>query len=228
MESQLGSGSTFTVQVPMRYEQSVELSLKSESAIVAAQADTASLPVLVLEDKAEMMMMYRSYLKNSGYQLIPASTIREAQEVLERIRPSVIVLDLVLRSEDSWKVSAEIKHEARTRDIPVMIASTIEDQAKAFHLGADEYLLKPVERKALLERLQALTAAAQPTRILIIDDEERDRYLLKQQFRESRVLIQEASSGAEGIREAATGRPHAIILDLSMPGTEPGLQRLRF
>ncbi len=218
VESQLGIGSTFTVRLPTRYEQSAELSLKSEAAVVAAQADTGSLPVLVLEDKAEMMMMYRSYLKNSGYQLIPASTIREAQEVLERIRPSVIVLDLVLRSEDSWRFLAEIKHEARTRDIPVMIASTIEDQAKAFHLGADEYLLKPVERTALLERLGALTAAAQPTRILIIDDEERDRYLLKQQFRESRVLIQEASDGAEGIREAAAGKPHAIILDLSMPG----------
>jgi CheY-like chemotaxis protein len=202
----------------MRYEESVELSLKSESAIVAAQADTQTLPVLVLEDKAEMMMMYRSYLKNSGYQPIPASTVREAREVLERIRPSVIILDLVLRSEDTWRFLAELKQESRTRDIPVIIASTIEDQAKAFHLGADEYLLKPVERMALLERLGELTRAAQLTRILIIDDEESDRYFLKQQFRESKVLIQEASDGAEGIREAAKERPHAIILDLSMPG----------
>ncbi len=218
VESQLGIGSTFTVQLPMRYEQSSELSLKSESAIAVAQADAGSLPVLVLEDKTEMMMMYRSYLKNSEYQLIPASTVREAQEVLERIRPCVIILDLVLRSEDSWKFLAELKQEARTRDIPVVIASTIEDQAKAFHLGADEYLLKPVERVALLERLGELTRAAQLTRILIIDDEESDRYFLKQQFRESRVLIREASDGAEGIREAAKERPHAIILDLSMPG----------
>ena len=128
--------------------------LASESAVVAAEADTGSLPVLVLEDKVEMMMMYRSYLKNSGFQLIPASTIRDAQEVLERIRPKAIILDLILRAEDSWKFLAGLKQDARTRDIPVMIASTIEDQAKAFHLGADEYLLKPVERTALLERLR--------------------------------------------------------------------------
>ena len=109
--------------------------------------------MLVLEDKVEMMMMYRSYLKNSGFQLIPASTIREAQEVLERIRPSVIILDLVLRAEDSWRFLAELKQDARTRDIPVIIASTIEDQAKAFHLGADEYLLKPVERTRLARKI---------------------------------------------------------------------------
>jgi signal transduction histidine kinase/DNA-binding response OmpR family regulator len=216
VQSLLGMGSRFTVQIPLRYEQKVELNLGSESAIAAAE-ETGSLPVLVLEDRAEMMMMYRSYLKNSGFQLIPAYTVREAQDVLERLRPRVIILDVVLRSEDSWRFLAGLKQDVRTRDIPIVISSTIEDQAKAFHLGADEYLSKPVERAALLERLTVLTAAARSTRILIIDDEERDRYLLKQQFRESGVVIQETSSGIDGIREAAKERPNAIILDLSMP-----------
>jgi signal transduction histidine kinase/DNA-binding response OmpR family regulator len=217
VESRSGTGSTFTVQLPLIFEQRVELSLVSESAIAAAE-DAGGKPVLVLEDKVEMMMMYRSYLKNSEFQLLPASTIRDAQEVLERIRPSVIILDVVLRAEDSWRFLADLKQDVRTRDIPVMIASTIEDQAKAFHLGADEYLLKPVERAPMLERLRALTAASHPARILIIDDEDRDRYLLKQQLRESGLVIQEASDGAEGLREAAKENPNAIILDLTMPG----------
>ncbi len=215
VESKPGAGSTFSVQIPVRYEQPTEMGLQSESALATIAADPASLPVLVLEDKIEMMMMYRSYLKNSGFHLIPASTIRAAREILEEIRPRVIILDVVLRSEDSWRLLAEIKTNPRTRDIPVVIASTIEDQAKAFHLGADDYLLKPVERVSLLERLNELTGAK---RILIIDDDERDRYLLKQHLRESDLVIQEVSDGAEGIREAAKERPNAIILDLSMPG----------
>src|SRR5580698_8713583 len=157
VQSQAGVGSAFTVQLPLRYEQSVDLSLESESAIAAAE-DSGSMPILVLEDKLEMMMMYRSYLKNTGFQLIPASTVREAQEVLERLRPRVMILDVVLRSEDSWRFLADLKKDARTRDIPVVIASTIEDQAKAFHLGADDYLLKPVERAPLMESLEQLTA----------------------------------------------------------------------
>jgi signal transduction histidine kinase/DNA-binding response OmpR family regulator len=216
VQSQAGVGSAFTVQLPLRYEQSVDLSLESESAIAAAE-DSGSMPILVLEDKLEMMMMYRSYLKNTGFQLIPASTVREAQEVLERLRPRVMILDVVLRSEDSWRFLADLKKDARTRDIPVVIASTIEDQAKAFHLGADDYLLKPVERAPLMESLEQLTAP-RLARILIVDDEERDRYLLKQYFRELGVVIQEASGGAEGLREAAREAPDAIILDLSMPG----------
>ena len=218
VESQVGIGSKFMVQIPLRYEQRTELGSMSESAIATVVGDASSIPVLVVEDKVEMMMMYRSYLKNSGFDLIPASTIREAEEVLERILPRVIVLDVVLRAEESWRLLVDLKRDVRTREIPVMIASTIEDQAKAFHLGADEYLLKPLERAALLERLKGLTARARNVRILIIDDEERDRYLLKQNFRESDFVIQEVSSGLEGIREAAKDGPDAIILDLTMPG----------
>jgi len=215
--SQPGFGSTFSVQLPLRLEESRQAKLESESAIIAAQADTQSVPVLVLEDKVEMMMMYRSYLKNSGFQLIPASTIREAQEAMERIRPSVIVLDVVLRAEDSWRFLAGLKQEDRTRDIPVMISSTIEDQAKAFHLGADDYILKPVEKNQLLEKLSRLTGPRPAMRILLIDDDERDRYLLKQQFRQSTVILREVSAGIEGILEARKERPDAIILDLTMP-----------
>jgi CheY-like chemotaxis protein len=149
--------------------------------------------------------------------MIFARTIRQAQEVLERIRPRAIILDIVLRSEDSWRFLADLKRDANTQDIPVIVASTVEDQAKAFHLGADQYLLKPVERVPLLEHLQALTGTSLLPRILIIDDEKRDRYVLKQQLGESGLIVQEASNGSDGIR-AAKYRPNVIILDLTMPG----------
>ncbi|MGA2113793.1 MAG: ATP-binding protein [Bryobacteraceae bacterium] len=217
VQSQLGIGSTFTARIPLRYEERVELNQASESAIAAVAANPARIPILVVDDKDEMQMMYRSYLKNSGYDMIFARTIRQAQEVLERIRPRAIILDIVLRSEDSWRFLADLKRDANTQDIPVIVASTVEDQAKAFHLGADQYLLKPVERVPLLEHLQALTGTSLLPRILIIDDEKRDRYVLKQQLGESGLIVQEASNGSDGIR-AAKYRPNVIILDLTMPG----------
>lgn len=213
VESQPGIGSTFTLELPARYEE--EPFALTPAALGLAETDSARLPVLVLEDEIEMMMMYRSYLKNSAYHLLPASTLREAREALERYSPRAVILDVRLRSEDSWKLLAELKQDSRTRQIPVLIVSTVEDQAKASHLGADAYLMKPLERAALLDKLAELTEAKS---ILIIDDDERDRYLLRQQFRESAIVIREASDGAEGIREAAKARPNAIILDLTMPG----------
>ena len=65
-----------------------------------------------------------------------------------------IVLDIILRAEDSWALLARLKNDDRTRDIPVLVASTIEDRNKGFHLGADNYILKPFEQADLLRELR--------------------------------------------------------------------------
>jgi len=214
VRSQLGVGSTFTARIPLQYQ---EIAPRPAAAVAetSVREDAGGLTVLVVEDQLEMTMMYRNYLKDSGLRMVTAATVREAQEALETVRPRAMILDIRLRSEDSWRLLAAIKESPLTRDIAVIVVSTIEDQAKAFHLGADEYLVKPVERLELLSALRRLTGA---TRVLIVDDNERDRYLLKQQLRDSRMLIQEAASGAEGIREAFRERPDVIIVDLTMPG----------
>lgn len=215
VESQMGLGSTFILALPLRYEEEGPLTLAAEAGIATIESNSESVPVLVLEDENEMMMMYRSYLKNSGFHLVPAFTVREGREALEKFMPRAIILDVRLRSEDTWQLLADLKKNPATREIPVMIASSIEDQAKANHLDANDYLVKPIERAVLLERLHALTGMR---RVLIIDDNERDRYLLRQQLRDSPVVIQEAADGMEGLRAAARQPPHAIILDMTMPG----------
>jgi signal transduction histidine kinase/CheY-like chemotaxis protein len=213
VKSQLGAGSTFTVRVPCRYRDPAQMEIAEPEWV----PDPASVPVLFLEDSQEMLMAYRSYLKDSGMQVIAATTTREAEDVLERIRPRAIVLDIVLRSEDTWTFLARLKEDSRTRDIPVVVASTIEDQAKGYHLGVDDYIIKPVERVALVAKLKELTGAHTPRRVLIIDDNEMDRYLLRQHLKKLSLIITEVSNGPEGIRHALEKPPALIFLDLSMP-----------
>jgi CheY-like chemotaxis protein len=99
----------------------------------------------------------------------------------------------------------------------VMFASTIEDQAKGYHLGVDRYITKPLARSTLIEELRGLTGQGPEPRVLIIDDEERDRYLLKQKLKHLPLSITEASNGTEGVRLACKDRPNLIFLDLVMP-----------
>jgi CheY-like chemotaxis protein/anti-sigma regulatory factor (Ser/Thr protein kinase) len=201
VESELGTGSVFTLQIPLRYREDHE-----PAAPVEWVPDPASLPVLVVEDSPEMMMMYNSYLKGTGFQVLPASTTREAEDVLERVRPDAIVMDIVLRSEDTWAFVAKLKQDTRT----------IDDEAKGFHLGVDRYVLKPIERSELIRELRSLTGQPPMAQVLIIDDEERDRYLLRQKLRNLPLLVIEAASGTEGIRAACKHRPDVIFLDLGM------------
>jgi signal transduction histidine kinase/CheY-like chemotaxis protein len=214
VKSQAGMGSEFALQIPLRFREDAQ---EPAGTLVDWIRDPDSTAVLVVEDSAEMMMMYKSYLKGSGFQVLPARTTREAEEVLGQIRPSAIVLDVVLRSEDTWAFMARLKQDESTKDIPLLVASSIEDQAKGFHLGADRYLIKPIERPDLIKELTALTGEQPMPRVLIIDDEERDRYLIKQKLRDMSLIIVEAENGPEGIRMAHKNKPDVIFLDMRMP-----------
>jgi signal transduction histidine kinase/CheY-like chemotaxis protein len=211
VESGLGEGSVFTLRIPIRLPSFEEPELPAP-----VVADPSRIPVLVVEDSPEMFLIYRSFLKGSEFEVIPAVTSRSADEMLERIRPRAMLLDIRLRAEDTWAFLARVKGDARTRHIPVVVASALEDQAKGYHLGADAYLIKPLDRRVVLEQLRALTGRAE-TKILIIDDDQRSRYLVRQQLKNVPVVIFEANGGMEGIRMSREEKPNLVFLDLGMP-----------
>ena len=214
VQSQPGRGATFTVRLPRTYR---DLSGPQTLESPAPIDGSAGLPVLFVEDNPETIMAYKSYLRGSGFQVISAATTREAEKTIEQIEPVAIVLDIVLRSEDTWALMASLKKEAPTKNIPIIVASTIEDQAKGVHLGADAYIVKPVERADLVRELTALTAKPALPCVLIIDDSDVDRYVLKQHLRNMQIVISEETAGMPGLGKASESRPDLIFLDLTMP-----------
>ena len=215
VQSMLGAGSTFSLEIPLRYRNpAVEQLVPQLDWIQQA----GKLPVLIIEDNAAMQMMYASFLAGSIFQPVHASTTREAEDLLDQIRPAAIVLDIVLRSEDTWTFLARLTGDARDQGIPVLVVSSVEDQAKAYHLGARDYIVKPVERVDFITRLRALTEQPPFNRVLIIDDNESDRYLWKRKLSEASFLISEAYNGYDGFQKACEERPELIVLDLNMPG----------
>jgi signal transduction histidine kinase/CheY-like chemotaxis protein len=224
VESEPGAGSTFSATIPITY-------VGPEPAIPAAdwEGDPLRVPVLVVEDSPEEMLVYEKFLKGSGFQVVRALTTRQARHALAQMRPAAIVLDILLRGEGAWPLLAEIKRDLATRDIPVLVVSTVDDQAKGMALGADAYAMKPVERRWLLDRLQLLTGRQPVRRVLVIDDDEISRYIVRGWLDDLPCLITEASGGEDGLRRVRDDRPDAIVLDLVMPdlsGFEV-LERLR-
>jgi CheY-like chemotaxis protein len=194
--------------------------------VAVPDLDPDRVPVLVVEDSAETVMIYERYLAMSGFQLLPARTTREAWDIVEAARPGAIVLDILLSGEDSWTFLAEVKRRPETKDIPVMILSTIEDRQKGLALGADLYFVKPIDRQRLIQALTRLTAPESVRRVLIVDDEEISRYVLRQNLAAPYLEVLEVSNGEDALAEAARHRPHVICLDLTMPEPD-GVQVLR-
>lgn len=214
VESELGTGSTFFAEIPVNYAEIIE---ETESVPEALPLDNKQLPVLLVEDEAGTRLLYEKFLRGTGFQAVPARTIREAQQLLERVQPKAIILDILLPDQEAWTWLAQLKSNEYTRHIPVLIITVVEDSQKGLALGADAYHLKPVERSWLLEQLTRLTSQRPIPNLLLVDDEETGRYLLKKMLSKALLPIHEAANGPEGLRLACEKQPHAIFLDLIMP-----------
>jgi CheY-like chemotaxis protein len=214
VESELGKGSNFFAVIPIVYSAPVPVAPTSDP---GWELDPDRTPVLVVEDRPEMVMLYEKFLKGTGFQVVPASTVKQAQHSIQRYAPQAILLDLQLKGEDTWAFLARLKHEEATRSLPVIVISNIDDQAKALGLGADRYRLKPIDRRWLLESLNQLVQSKIEPTIVLIDDEEATRYWLKELLLATGAHIVETDHGLEGIRLARELQPKVILLDLIMP-----------
>ena len=221
-----GVGSTFFAQIPMQYLAPTPAAPTAAPVWESAALDAA---VLVIEDSPEELLVYEKYLKGSGFQIVPAATLRQARHALEHVKPVAIVLDILLRGEDTWKLLAELKTNARTRRVPVIVVTSVDDERKGLSLGADAYAVKPVERRWLLDQLRRVSGQQPIRRVLVIDDDEVSRYLMRRLLDDLPCVITEVSSGAAGLRHARQELPEAILLDLGLPdvGGEAVLNRLR-
>lgn len=210
VRSEVGVGSTFTLEVPVRYQAGPE----PAPAPVVTASDL--LPVLVVEDSPETVLLYEKFLQGSSFQVLHAATLQRARQVLARRPVRAVILDILLRGEDTWAFLADFKAAPATRAIPVIVVTFLDDSRKAFALNADAFGQKPPSRRWLLEQLQRLVLG-ESRKALIIDDEETARYLLGRILSDMGWSVVEAPHGARGLELARLDRPDAILLDLNMP-----------
>ncbi|HXM44859.1 MAG TPA: ATP-binding protein [Bryobacteraceae bacterium] len=211
LTSGLGAGSTFSVVLPAAYRKDPET---GEAAQMNLQPGMR--PVLVVENSDEAVLLYGKWLKDSDFQIVRAATVAEAHRKLAVFKPAVIVLDIMLRGEDSWSFLAKLKESPATKEVPVLVVTTLDDPRKAYQLGAGGYMSKPVDPQWFRSELTRLAPKTPLDRVLIIDDNERDRYLLKHLLRAMNVSVTEASNGEDGLAKARAECPRLIFLDLAM------------
>ncbi len=214
VKSQVGLGSTFLVSIPIHFAGATEAVFVPD---VKRELEEDKLPVLIVEDNREALFIYEKYLKNTPFQMIPANDLKQARQLLHDLRPAAVVLDVLLQGEHSWELLQEIKQDPSTSNLPVFVVTVVDNRQKAMALGADGFYAKPVDRSWLIEQLNLVAHRQFGRRVLIIDDDEVSRYLVKTIFAQTEFRFSEASGGNEGLQRANDGRPDLVILDLAMP-----------
>jgi CheY-like chemotaxis protein len=145
--------------------------------------------------------------------VLPARTIEDARRIMAQHRPAAIVLDIMLEGETTWEFLAELERNPETSEVPVLVVTVTSKAQKARALGADEFWLKPVNPDRLINKLKALTRPGVQTNVLVIDDDERARHLIRRLLAGTPYGMSEAATGPEGVRLARESKPQVIFLD---------------
>ena len=129
----------------------------------AAAAPGRRCRVLLVEDSARLAASIRDYLERQGYEVFIEADGLAVAERYERINPDLVVLDLMLPGKDGLTICREMRRHDR---VPILILSAKGeniDQVLGLEMGADDYVVKPVEPRVLLARIEALLRRARAT-----------------------------------------------------------------
>ncbi|MBA2448877.1 MAG: response regulator, partial [Chloroflexi bacterium] len=221
VESELGTGSTFTFALPLGRSDPTEEAAPVPPALPARVASPGGPMILVVEDDPRALELLTIHLEGAGFAVAQARDGEAGLALARRLQPAAIALDITLPKLDGWDFLARAKADPALAEIPVVIVSMVDERGKGFTLGAAEYLVKPVARDALLAAIRRFARAA-PRRagsatILAIDDDPLAVELVEAVLGPAGYAVLKATSGEEGVALARQEQPALVILDLCMP-----------
>lgn len=214
VESQVGQGSSFFVEVPAVYRG--EAALPGE--LQAREFNRP--PVLLIDDSAGAFAAIEPHFRNSEFQLVHMDTLERASKWLALHTPVTIVANMYLQGSSIGAFFKNYRKElgAGAKKPPVIAVSPYDDAPTAILSGADLFFKKPYDPVVLMREIRRLAEIEQPKRLLLVDDNASSRYILRQLLDQPWLTLSEACNGEECLREIEAERPDALILDLIMPG----------
>jgi signal transduction histidine kinase/CheY-like chemotaxis protein len=212
LESELGKGATFFCRIPTVY---VGEAVDREDTTALPVPEFHKAPVLFLEDSPETAHLFEVFLRNSEFQPILASTVAQAGVWTARHTPAAVVTDIYVGDEQSWGFIARVRE--RFPGLPLIVTSAYDEEKAALARGGSLFLLKPLDREILLRELRRLTSQTGTRHLLLVDDNEVSRYILRDLLNQPWLDIREAANGSEALRLLQESLPDALILDLLMP-----------
>ena len=153
VESEPEKGAIFTVQLPAQVVIETAESAPSEGASDASatfsETKTNLDTILVIDDDPSVRDLMSRFLTKLNFRVVAAANGEEGFRLAKQIRPLLITLDVVMPECDGWTVLNRLKSDSELAEIPVIMVTVVDNEARGLDLGASNYLIKPVERDRL-------------------------------------------------------------------------------
>ncbi|MDO8303898.1 MAG: response regulator [Sedimentisphaerales bacterium] len=213
LESELGKGTKFFFSIPCLKP---EKSPQQKPQVKDENMNKAT--ILVVEDDEPCLRLFKEYLRKNGYEVIGLDRGGQAVELIGVLKPAAVVLDINLPDINGFEILRQLKSNAATSEVPVIVCSVMTEKDLSISLGALEHLTKPVNSQLFIQTLQrALKHTAEAT-ILAVDDEPEVIEMYKSALNGSPYKLYTATSGQQAL-EYVQQLPHIdlMLTDLCMP-----------
>ena len=217
IESQPGEGTSFYFSLPLV---AIIPDQPPETLVPVPRARKAP-RILVIEDNEATGQLIQSQLTSSGYETLKCAQPERATEIAAEHQPDAITLDLLMQPVHGLEVLLQLKNDPRTSKIPVIVVTIVDQPGVGTALGADEYLIKPVDKATLLaavERCLRSRGGAAPARsILVVEDDVSTLEVIVELLKAYGYAVSTAMDGEQARVSVAQLLPELIILDLVLP-----------
>lgn len=117
--------------------------------------------ILIVDDEKDLVEILTLRLEANNYEVILAYDGKEALDKARKIKPDLIITDLMLPKMDGYKVCRMLKFDEKYKHIPIVMFTARaqrSDEKLGYEVGADAYIVKPFEPLALLDKIKELLA----------------------------------------------------------------------
>ncbi|MCP4551726.1 MAG: response regulator [Bacteroidetes bacterium] len=215
VKSTLNQGTKFTVTLPIKWEGIIQ---GSEPVILSSpvQINPRQKTILIVDDEPDVIKMIADYLTQEGYNIITATSGKEAIKLAETYQPFAVTLDVLMPEMDGWEVLQKLKQNNKTAGIPVIIVSVSDNRQTGLALGAVGYISKPVNKKVLISEIFKI-GGENASSVLVVDDNNIDLKMATQIIENEGIQTIAANDGYKCIELLKETVPDVLVLDLVMP-----------
>lgn len=140
----------------------------------------AKAKILVVEDEPSIQQVLCFFLTHSGFEVLGVSNGQDAIRAISEFDPQLVILDLIMRPVSGWDVLTWLRINRPPSSLPVIVLSALvnlKEQMHGFEEGAVEYITKPTQPSAIVERVRTILAMSVEQRRLLqrkrLDDQRR-------------------------------------------------------
>ena len=217
-ESTLGQGATFVVTLPVVSEEEAQAVAATETPEPAGAANDPV--ILAIDDDPEVILLLRDSLAAARFRVVGALDADRGLELAHMLKPFAITLDIMMPEKDGWEVLKELKADPDLADIPVLIMSIVSERALGFSLGVTDYLVKPVDRKVLIDVLERLRERREGRVALVVDEDPDARSVLEDLLRSLHFEVRCVAGGTDALQALDNVVPTVLFLSVTMPEDE--------